>query len=243
MLNIEQVKFAQKRLGVIADGINGPKTQKEVAEALLRAKILPSGKGADLLVLYLQGITKARGLYKGILDGLYGPMTDYALDRAMGQTITRRDINPSVLGEPSLRLLKRFSLPYPLIVAWDKRKTVSKVFCHKDAGESLINAFNAVWVEYGLYAIQELGLDLYGGCYDRRKKRGGSEWSMHAYGLAIDIHPEQNRWRWDKSKAVFAQPEYQKFIDIFEGYKWESLGRKHDYDYMHFEYKGVVDVA
>lgn len=68
-----------------------------------------------------------------------------------------------------------------------------------------------------------------------RKMRGGSKWSMHAWGIAIDIDPSNNRLRWGKDKARLARPEYDEWWQIWEGHGWTSLGRVKDYDWMHIQ--------
>jgi hypothetical protein len=80
----------------------------------------------------------------------------------------------------------------------------------------------------------ELGLDLFGGTTNVRRIRGGTKWSSHAFGSAIDIHPLGNRLSWGRERALFAQPEYEMFLDIMELHNFASLGRAKNYDWMHF---------
>jgi hypothetical protein len=64
--------------------------------------------------------------------------------------------------------------------------------------------------------------------------RGGSAWSQHAWGCAVDIDPDNNQLKWGKDKASFAKPVYNDFWNIVENEGWNSLGRSRGYDYMHF---------
>ena len=85
--------------------------------------------------------------------------------------------------------------------------------------------------------LKELGIDLFGGCFNYRKKRNGSAMSMHSWGIAIDLDPARNKLNETKRTARFARPEYKKMIDIFYDNGFISLGREYNYDYMHFEIK------
>jgi len=127
------------------------------------------------------------------------------------------------------------TIPFKLIIAWDKTKTTNKIVCHKDVAKDVKNIFDEIFKEYGQEEITRLGINLYGGCYNCRDMRGGTEWSRHAYAIAIDLDPERNQLKWSNTKAQFAKPEYKKMIDIFYKYGWESLGRKRNFDWMHFQ--------
>ena len=127
--------------------------------------------------------------------------------------------------------------PYPLKIAWDTDTTTTKVRCHKLIAPNLKAVFTDLLAEYGLEKIQELGIDLYGGCFNYRKMRGGSSWSKHAWGIAIDLDPARNTLKETKRTARFARPEYKPMIDIFYKHGFINLGVEKDYDWMHWEIK------
>jgi hypothetical protein len=129
------------------------------------------------------------------------------------------------------------TVPFPLIIAWDKTKATKRITVHKLVAKDLENIFKDILKEYVLPKIQELGINLFGGTYNCRNMRGGTNWSMHAYAIAIDLDPERNQLKWGKNKAQFAKPDYKKMIDIFYKYGWESLGREENRDWMHFQKK------
>lgn len=127
------------------------------------------------------------------------------------------------------------TLPYPMRLAWDKSKTVTKVTCHKLVAQNFLNVFNDLLKHYGLPKIQELGIDLFGGIYNCRPMRGGKVFSTHAYAVAIDLDPERNQLKETKKTARFARPEYKPMIDIFYRHGFIGLGPEKDFDWMHFQ--------
>jgi len=128
-------------------------------------------------------------------------------------------------------------LPYPMRLAWDKSTKVKRMSCHKDVAENFKAVFYDLLKEYGYEKIVELGIDLFGGCFNYRKMRGGSSWSLHSWGIAIDLDPERNRLKETSRTARFARPEYKAMIDIFYKNGFQSLGIEKNYDWMHFEIK------
>ena len=126
-------------------------------------------------------------------------------------------------------------IPFPLTIAWDHSQTVSRIRCHKLVVNSVENIFQDILNTYGLKKINALGINLFGGCFNYRAMRGGSSWSRHAWGTAIDLDPARNQLHQQGDSAHFAEKEYGKMIDIFESHGWLSLGRLKNYDWMHFE--------
>jgi hypothetical protein len=57
------------------------------------------------------------------------------------------------------------NLIYPMRLSWDIDVKVNKITCHKLVAK-LTNVFNDILKEYGYEKIVELGIDLYGGCFN-----------------------------------------------------------------------------
>jgi hypothetical protein len=148
--------------------------------------------------------------------------------------------------------LVTIDLPFPMRLAWDKSKFVNKIKCHKLIAESLKNVLSDLLKHYGLSEIQRLGIDLFGGCFNFRPKRGTEErynllirsgklqasyelLSNHSWGTAIDLDPERNQLRETKKTARFSRPEYKPMIDIFYKHGFISYGVEFNFDFMHFE--------
>jgi hypothetical protein len=132
--------------------------------------------------------------------------------------------------------LVTIQLPYPMRIAWDKKTSINKMSCHKDIAAPLRAVFDDLLKHYGLAEIQKLGIDLFGGCFNFRAMRGGTNYSVHSWGLAIDLDPERNLLKETSRTARFARQEYKAMIDIFYKHGFISLGRERDYDWMHFQW-------
>lgn len=133
--------------------------------------------------------------------------------------------------------LVTIKLPYPMRLAWDKNTVITKMRCHRLVANQFSEIFNEILAVYGYKKIVELGIDLYGGCFNFRAMRGGSDYSRHSWGAAIDLDPERNQLKETSATARFAQTEYKPMIAIFYKHGFESLGREKNYDWMHFQVK------
>ena len=131
--------------------------------------------------------------------------------------------------------LVKIKLPYPMRIAWDLDSSVNTMMCHKLVADNFTAVFNELLAVYGYNKIKELGIDLFGGCFNYRKMRGGNALSMHSYGLAVDLDPARNLLKESSKTARFARPEYKQMIDIFYKHGFISLGREKNFDWMHFQ--------
>lgn len=127
-------------------------------------------------------------------------------------------------------------LPYPMRIAWDTKSTINRFRCHAKVEKPLERIFAATLKHYGAGEVKRLGLDLFGGCYNFRPMRGSKRWSMHAYGIAVDLDPARNGLHTRAPKAAFSHPEYEPFWRIVEGEGAVSLGRTIGRDFMHFQF-------
>ena len=217
-----------------------------------------AGSRRRKLTAYVQLLARDAGIDSGPVDGYWGPQTDFAFGEleyreSFGRLpLPWRDAggpqgNPhgwppetttalrSFYGEPGHPPLVEIEPPYPLRLSWALGTPVPHVACHRKVAASLRRVLARVLDAYGAERIRELRLDRYGGCFNPRRKRGGTSWSTHAWGIALDFDPEHNRLTWGRHRAAFARPVYDPWWAAWEAEGWVSLGRAADFDWMHVQ--------
>lgn len=226
-MDIRKIQQALKDLGYdpgYIDGKDGPMTRRAVV-----------------------AFQRAHGLDP---DGIVGPATIAALTV---DPIPERDITPPhALPEghpttwPRQKDVERFfgpvgsnqtmlHLPYQMRLAWEPSTIISRFSIHEKVHDSALRCFERIADDYSAMERRDLGLDLFGGCLNVRKMRGGNAWSMHSWGIAIDFDPARNQLKWGKERARLAQPDCRKFWEIWEDAGWVSLGRARDFDWQHVQ--------
>lgn len=246
------------------DGDAGPKTH-EAAEKIMsnHPSRIPGGKLDDgrKLVIAAQLVLHFAGHEPGDIDGYawhntseafnsweyerdHGRKQDLGRDTDVFRKDTKADKAKS--DWPRQKDMMRFygnvgtnqvtlQLPYAMRLAWDVNTTVNTTQCHEKVHDAMEAVFDRVLDAYG-DKIKTYGLDLWGGCLNVRKMRGGSSWSTHSWGIAWDLDPANNRLRWNSTRARFAQPKYDKYWKIVEDAGALSLGRARDFDWMHAQF-------
>lgn len=129
----------------------------------------------------------------------------------------------------------RLQLPFPMKLAWDKRRTVRSITLHTKVIDSAGRAFAEIASTYSDRERRDLGLDLFGGSLNVRRMRGGSRYSMHSWGIAIDFDPIRNQLRWKSPKARLSHADAMPFWQAWEREGWVSLGRARNFDWMHVQ--------
>lgn len=138
--------------------------------------------------------------------------------------------------------------PFPMVLAWDTSVPVTRFSIHKKCHDSAMRVFNRIKAHYSPEDIVQHGFNLFGGCLNVRRMRGGRSYSMHSWGIAIDFDPARNRFRWgydpvkDKhdewgknGKPYLARKECDPFWKFWEEEGWTSLGRSRNFDWMHVQ--------
>lgn len=129
----------------------------------------------------------------------------------------------------------QIEIPFDMWLAWDKGTRLRKMTLHKKVASSALRVLQSVAGIYGQKERQALGVDLFGGSLNVRKMRGGSSYSMHSWGIAIDFDPERNGLNVHSPKARLSHADAVPFWEEWEAEGWLSLGRARDYDYMHIQ--------
>lgn len=205
---------------------------------------------ARVAIAVQQIMLKGLGFYPGAVDGFDGPNTQYAVELWQNR---QRDIDPPGWATGQARTIwpryseiedfygpigqnqERFTLPYPMRLAWDLDTTITTMTLHEKCGDSAMRVLEGVRDHYGPDAIRSLRLDLFGGSLNVRNMRGGGRPSTHSWGVAIDFDPERNQFRWGADRASLDSPEYGPFWDMWEAEGWVSLGRERNFDWMHVQ--------
>jgi hypothetical protein len=198
-----------------------------------------------------QAMMKDIGADIGMIDGIAGVRTQIGLERwqehntfvkpplpdappHQPKTWPRQKDIQSVYGEPGKHQV-RLQSPYALFLDWDLSEKVAGFMIHEKCHDSALRVMKRVLDHYGQQRIHELGLDQFGGCLNVRKMRNGSNWSTHAWGIAIDWDADRNTLRQTSRTARMARPEYARFLDLWEEEGWISLGRERNFDWMHVQ--------
>lgn len=127
-------------------------------------------------------------------------------------------------------------LPFPMRIAWEPAKTVNSFSCNAKVHDSMLRIWQRTLAHYGHDEIKRLRLDMYGGCLNVRKMRGGSAWSIHSWGCAIDIDPDRNQLKFKRASATLDDAPYQPFWGFVYDEGAISLGIERDFDWMHFQF-------
>lgn len=264
-MNTKPLRTLQTALGLSGkaiDGQYGPTTRALVKSTL--QTISPNTKSdwrtwpdERQAVLCLQVLAQGAGFAPGDLDGLWGPQTAFASEQFAyqqvhgkppapwrdelvaanpnGWPLERQDDLAAFYGPPGETKLVLIDLPYPLRLSWELGTVVRRTRCNAKVKDSLGRVLAAVLAHYGADTVRALRLDVFGGGYNLREKRGGNTLSTHAWGIAFDFDPDRNQLKWNATRARFAQPEYAAWWQCWEAEGWVSLGRSRNYDWMHVQ--------
>lgn len=135
------------------------------------------------------------------------------------------------------RNLITVTMPYSRRIAWDLKALTNKMQCHKLVAPVFQKIHTEILEHYGIEEIKRLEIDIFGGCYNFRKMRGGSDWSRHSWGIAEDLNPIKNGLKMNADKAQFAKKEYRTMMDIYYANGFINQGLEKGFDFMHFEFK------
>lgn len=176
-----------------------------------------------------------------IVDGLAGPATNAALDAYAASALVVRHVWPKQSGVPeyfgpiSHANQSYAQLPYTMFGDYARTIKVTRFECHEKVRASVERIFRRALAHYGLAEIRRLNLDIFSGCRVVRRITSGVGWSMHSWGIAIDIDAAHNDFSWHRNKAVMDNPDRAFFVQCWLDEGWLSLGRERDYDWMHFQ--------
>lgn len=229
-------KWLQSRLtahGFAVGGIDGiiGKTTIAGIKAFQRKKgLVVTGTANQLTV---EALRTSSSVIKSTID--VDRDTDNAPESNRGSTVFPRQRAVTAfygnVGTNQTRIIP----PWKMRLAWDKRRYIQRMTLHEKCAESALRAMTRVYAHYGDKGIKHLGLDLFGGSLNVRKMRGGSRYSMHSWGIAIDFDPTRNGLRVKRPKARLSHDDVIPFWEAWEAEGWISLGRERNFDWMHVQ--------
>lgn len=119
------------------------------------------------------------------------------------------------------------------MVVWDvptaleKGKLPKRIYCNKAMIEPLHHAFDLIISRNLVHLVES-----WDGCFCIRNKRGGNSYSLHAWGLAVDINAASNKFG---SKPRMSPELVKCFTDA--GFDWGGVWSKPDG--MHFQLRSL----
>lgn len=248
------------------DGRIGSKSQGGVMSILADNNIGSSGWPAERRqIAAFQAAARQLGYDAGKIDGYWGPQTDYAADQFNEFIVTgkrptawRNDNTEASPGAPNQDLSSawprgveaemnryfgavgtnqtKLILPWSMKIAWNTTQEVDSITCHEKVHDSVLWVLEAVANEYSEAERARHGFDMFGGCLNVRRVRGGTAWSVHSWGAALDFDPVRNQLRWGRDLAYFAKPVCDAYRKIWSDAGALSLGEARNYDWMHWQF-------
>ncbi|MBO0905455.1 M15 family metallopeptidase [Jiella sonneratiae] len=141
---------------------------------------------------------------------------------------------PSFYGAVGTRQT-HIEIPFDMVLAWSKTTRVARMTLHEKVAASAERVLQRVAEIYSAEERHALGLDLYGGSLNVRRMRGGTSYSMHSWGIAIDFDPERNALKTHSPQARLSHADALPWWQAWEAEGWLSLGRARNYDWMHVQ--------
>lgn len=132
-------------------------------------------------------------------------------------------------GHPDIEMERRHMVLHELPVRIQEAFPVlpKKIYCNKLLVGPLEQAL-------GLLIERDLACHVltWDGCFNIRKKRGGNSWSLHSWGIAIDINAAWNGFGEDPMMPL-------EVVACFEeaGFEWGGYWEKKDG--MHFQLRSL----
>lgn len=179
-----------------------------------------------------------------LVDGIDGPATAAARTQ-LAISVNRpaiwprqRDVPAFFGADPRTAPMAYVTPPYTMYADYARRSgdRVSRFMCHKLVKDPITRILHATLEHYGASEVRRLNLDIFSGCRVVRIITGGVGWSMHSWGIAVDIDAANNEFRDTWASGKMDGPEYKAFVDFWYGEGAINLGRERNYDPMHFQF-------
>ena len=217
------------------DGVVGPVTIAAIRAFEASRRLPVDGRADEAVVAALrQSSSRVDPETAAAVEHRVVPDADIQKIALVGDIWPRQTGVPAFYGAVGMRQTK-VAMPFEMVLAWSKATRIRSITLHEKVAPSAERVLQAVAALYSASEREALGLNLFGGSLNVRRMRGGSAWSMHAWGIAIDFDPERNQLKWGAPKARLSHPDALPFWKAWEAEGWLSLGRARNYDFMHVQ--------
>ena len=213
------------------DGIIGPTTTAAIRAFEEHHDMPVDGKADELVVRALRETSST--LLPGQLQQIPDRDLEVLLESERNVWPRQRDVS-TFYGRVGVNQTQ-IEVPYDMYLAWDRGARLRRMTVHKLVADSALRCLQKVSQIYSAREREDLGLHLFGGSLNVRKMRGGTKYSMHSWGIAIDFDPERNQLAWKSDRARLAESDAEPFWQVWEEEGWLSLGRARNFDWMHVQ--------
>lgn len=117
-------------------------------------------------------------------------------------------------------------LPFPLRLSWQTDVVIHRIRCHKKIMPIMRDILDVV----NRHGLREQ-LEFFGGCFEYRAKRQSHHISLHAWGVALDFNPLQNK----QGTAGTMDPRIVAIFKTFDAV-WGGDFKGANCDPMHFQF-------
>lgn len=245
--------------GLAEDGAFGVKSYSAGRDYLADRRWTATFPDARTYIQLEQAFLNATMNAKLLIDGVAGPQTLTALDAYKRGSIGPIVVPPKAPSVPRTKWPRQRDVPaffgknprtapmayvtpaYQMYADYRRRPEhrVSRFMCHKLVRDPITRILNATLEHYGADEIRRLNLDIFSGCRVIRIITGGVGYSMHSWGIAVDIDAANNEFRDTWASGKMDGPEYKAFVDFWYGEGAINLGKERNYDPMHFQFPGL----
>lgn len=178
-------------------------------------------------------------------DGFWGPKSEAACRAYLRSLMPRPAVAPAsdqtsltkFYGPPGERdgaepPMSPVEVPFPMFLYQPDGQRVKNIRVHERCAPALhaVLADFAKWSEQARHAA---GLDLFFGCYNPRRMRGGTLPSLHARAAALDFDASRNgnHTHWPTAATMPIEA-----MEVFASHGWLPAGAMWSRDAMHFQF-------
>lgn len=217
------------------DGKIGPITTAALRAFQLANNIQATGTATESTVAALKrsasAITPAE---KAIIGNIDTPAPLNKLPSIVAPTWPRQKDVPAFYGAVGTNQ-KLIEIPYDMKLSWSDASP-KRMSVHVKIADLVERSLQRVAETYNAKERASLGLDVFGGSLNVRKMRGGNNYSMHSWGIALDFDPNRNGLMTRAPQARLSHDDCRPFWQIWKDVGALPLGEAIGRDFMHVQF-------